>query len=251
MRDGPQSPVKYINSATQQLDALRARLDNSPVGDITCADVESIELTDDMETRMKTVVANAGRLWCQILRPRDECAARHAVERVSIRLDSAKPRVVMGSWNLRFYSKYHSMGKMKVKAEHVVKLLSCDNVHVSGRRTRRRATARSPRARGRPDTRRRRRRRRRARRRRRPRRRSRRRRPRRRSRRAPTPRASRASPPRRVAPPRRAPSGGGGVFGGASSPKSENPGDGGTGDGALCGAGRISRPADPLARRWT
>jgi hypothetical protein len=96
MRDGPQSPVKYINSATQQLDALRARLDNSPVGDITCADVESIELTDDMETRMKTVVANAGRL-CQILRPRDECAARHAVERVSIRLDSAKPRVVMGS----------------------------------------------------------------------------------------------------------------------------------------------------------
>ena len=45
--------------------------------------------------------------------------------------------------------------------------------------------------------------------------------------------------------------GGAGVFGGASSPKSENPGDGGTGDGALCGAGRISRPADPLARRWT
>ena len=129
MRDGPQSPVKYINSATQQLDALRAELDNSPVGDITCADVESIELTDDMGTKMQNVVKNAGRL-CQILRPRDECAARHAVERVSIRLDSAKPRVVMGSWNLRFYSEFHSMGKMKVKAEHVVNLLSRDNVHL-------------------------------------------------------------------------------------------------------------------------
>lgn len=129
MRDGPQSPVKYINSATQQLDALRARLDNSPVGDITCADVKSIELTDDMGTKIQNVVKNAGRL-CQILQPRDECAASHAVERVLIRLDSAKPRVIMGSWNLRFYSKFHSMGKMKVKAEHVVKLLSCDNVHV-------------------------------------------------------------------------------------------------------------------------